>query len=280
MSTPAALMNVLNIAHRGASSLAPENTLAAAEKALAGGAEMWEVDVGLTADGQLILLHDDSLTRTSNVRELFPDRQPWLLRQFSLAEIRQLDFGSWYVETDPFGQIAAGQVTATDLAAYAGEAAPTLAEALAFTRANNWRINIEIKDLSGTAGHAHVVEKLVQLVEQMKMVDRTLVSSFNHHYLQQLKALNPHLATAVLVEEAVTEPQQLLRRLAAQAYHPPAAAIEPQLVAALRRAGYEVDVWTVDEVDAMRQLIEAGVSGIITDFPHRLRQVRNLQRAE
>jgi glycerophosphoryl diester phosphodiesterase len=273
-------MNVLNIAHRGASSLAPENTLAAAEKALAGGAEMWEVDVGLTADGQLILLHDDSLTRTSNVRELFPDRQPWLLRQFSLAEIRQLDFGSWYVETDPFGQIAAGQVTATDLAAYAGEAAPTLAEALAFTRANNWRINIEIKDLSGTAGHAHVVEKLVQLVEQMKMVDRTLVSSFNHHYLQQLKALNPHLATAVLVEEAVTEPQQLLRRLAAQAYHPPAAAIEPQLVAALRRAGYEVDVWTVDEVDAMRQLIEAGVSGIITDFPHRLRQVRNLQRAE
>lgn len=277
---PASMMNVLNIAHRGASSLAPENTLAAAEKALAGGAEMWEVDVGLSADGQIILLHDDTLTRTSNVMELFPERQPWPLHQFSLAEIRQLDFGSWYIETDPFGQIAAGQVAAADLAAYAGEAAPTLAETLAFTRAKNWRINVEIKDLSGTAGDAHIVEKLVQLVAQMKMIDRTLVSSFNHHYLQQVKAMNPLIATAVLVEESVADPQQLLRRLAAQAYHPPACAIQPQLIADLRRAGYEVHVWTVDEEETMRQLIEAGVSGLITDFPHRLRQVRNLEQTK
>ena len=272
-------MNVLNIAHRGASSLAPENTLAAAQKALASGAEMWEVDVGLTADSRLILLHDDSLIRTSNATELFPNRRPWLLHQFTLAEIRRLDFGSWYIQTDPFGQIATGQVTADDLAAYTGEAVPTLAEALAFTRVNDWRINVEIKDLSGTASDAHVVKKLVKLVEEMKMIDRSLISSFNHHYLQQIKAMNPRIATAVLVEEAVTNPRELLRRLAAQAYHPPASAIQPQQIAELRRAGgFEINVWTVDEVDLMERLIEAGVSGIITNFPHRLRQVGQLMQ--
>jgi glycerophosphoryl diester phosphodiesterase len=276
----AALMNVLNIAHRGASSLAPENTLAAAQLALTCGADMWEVDVGLTADDQLILLHDDTLARTSNVVELFPQRQPWRLHQFTLAEIRQLDFGSWFVKTDPFGQIAAGQVPATDLAAYAGERAPTLAEALEFTWVNDWRINVEIKDLSGTPGDAHVVEKLVHLVEQMKMIDRTLVSSFNHHYLRRIKALNPRIATAVLVEEAAADPRQLLGRLAAQAYHPPASALQPQIMAELRQAGYEVNVWTVDEVGSMRRLIGAGVSGIITNFPHRLRQVSRLEQAE
>ena len=274
------LRQVLNIAHRGASSLAPENTLAAAQLALTGGADMWEVDVGLTADGQPILLHDDTLARTSNVMELFPQRQPWWLHQFSLAEIRQLDFGSWYVETDPFGQIAAGQVAAADFAAYAGERAPILAEALAFTRANDWRINVEIKDLSGTVGDAHIVERVVQLVEQMKMIDRTLVSSFNHQYLARVRMMNPNLATAALVEEAVADPQQLLGRLAAQAYHPPASAIQPQQIADLRQAGYEVNVWTVDEVETMRRLIAAGVSGIITNFPHRLKQVSRLEQAE
>ncbi len=270
----------MNIAHRGASSLAPENTLAAAQLALTSGADMWEVDVGLTADDQLILLHDDTLARTSNVVELFPQRQPWLLHQFSLAEIRQLDFGSWYTETDPFGQIAAGQVAAADLAAYAGERAPTLAEALVFTRANDWRINVEIKDLSGTAGDAHVVERVVQLLKQIEMIDRTLVSSFNHQYLARIKVINPHLATAVLVEEAVAEPRQLLSRLAAQAYHPPASALQPHLIAELRQAGFEINVWTVDEVETMRRLIAAGVSGIITNFPHRLRQVSRLEQAE
>ena len=68
---------VLNIAHRGASSLAPENTLSAARKGLAVGADMWELDVQLTADGELIVIHDSTLKRTSNVEDLFPHRRPW-----------------------------------------------------------------------------------------------------------------------------------------------------------------------------------------------------------
>ncbi|MEM5790386.1 MAG: glycerophosphodiester phosphodiesterase family protein, partial [Syntrophobacteraceae bacterium] len=77
----AARSNLLNIAHRGARSLAPENTLAAARKALMLGAHMWELDVRLSRDGHLVVIHDATLDRTSNAAELFPDRAPWRVEE-------------------------------------------------------------------------------------------------------------------------------------------------------------------------------------------------------
>ena len=118
-----------------ARSLAPENTLAAARKALEIGADLWELDVAMTADGELFVVHDDTLERTSNVREVFPDRKPFSNYLFTLEEVKRLDFGSWFVSTDPFKQIAAGNVSAAEQESYRGEKAPTLREALAFTRA-------------------------------------------------------------------------------------------------------------------------------------------------
>ena len=133
MSAPLTSPHILNIAHRGARSLAPENTLAAARKGLEAGADMWELDIQITADGELIVIHDTTLKRTSNVREVFPNRKPWLVHEFTLDEIRLLDFGSWFRKQDPFGQIAAGMVAESDLASYVHQQAPTLKEALTFT---------------------------------------------------------------------------------------------------------------------------------------------------
>ena len=156
----------LNIAHRGARSLAPENTLAAARKGREIGADLWELDVAVTADGELVVLHDDTLDRTSNVAEIFPDRRKNLVYSFSMAELRRLDFGSWFVKTDPFKQIAAGAVSQAEQDKYKGEPIPTLREALVFTRDNHWRVNIEIKDASKTrAADAVIVEKTVALVK-------------------------------------------------------------------------------------------------------------------
>lgn len=264
---------VLNIAHRGARSLAPENTLAAARKALDCGADMWELDVGMTADGVLILIHDDTLRRTSNVSEIFPERAPWPVHHFTLAEIRRLDFGSWFSDQDPFGQIAAGQVLPADLDSYIGEIAPTLEEALAFTRDNNWQVNVEIKDLSRRPGDAVVVEKVVALVEEMEMTDRVLISSFNFSYLKRVKAANPNLAMAALVGQVFSEPLKLLHRLEAQAYHPHVTAITVEAIADLRAEGFGVSVWTVNDEETMCSLIEAKASGIITDFPQMLRSL-------
>src|SRR5262245_27786405 len=165
----------LCIAHRGASSLAPENTLASARKAFEIGADMWELDVSVTADGELVALHDDSLARTTNAGALFPDRTPWLISTFTLAEVRQLDAGSWFVETDPFGTIAARTVTPAEQKALAGQPIPTLREALLFTRDQQWRVNVEIKALIPPLIGFPVVEAVVRLIESLAMSEQVLL---------------------------------------------------------------------------------------------------------
>lgn len=266
-------MSVLNIAHRGARSLAPENTLLAAERGLALGADLWELDVAVTKDGALVVLHDDTLERTSNVQTVFPQRQPWQVWDFTLAELRRLDFGSWYVGKDPFGQIRVGAVSAEELARFKGAAIPTLQEALEFTRAHAWRVNIEIKDAGNTPGDASVVEKVVESIQSLDMVDRVIISSFNHDYLRRARAADADVVTAALVERAAPDPLALLEEIDAQSYNPGLNCIDEGTVHALRAAGFDVLVWTVNEEEDMHRLIDWGVSGIFTDFPQRLNKL-------
>lgn len=263
----------LNIAHRGARSLAPENTLAAARKGLEIGADLWELDVAVTADGELVVLHDDSLKRTSNAEQVFPNRRPWLVHTFTLAELRRLDFGSWFNKTDPFKQIAAGAVTEEMQDGYVGEPIPTLREALVFTRENQWRVNVEIKDASGTPGDQDVAEKAVVLIEELGMIGRVLISSFNHSYLRRVKSANPDLLTAALVENPAADPARLVRELGALGYNPGIERFRPNDIPAIRKAGVEVFVWTVNDPQSMRELITNGVSGIFTDFPQILKDI-------
>jgi glycerophosphoryl diester phosphodiesterase len=257
----------LNIAHRGARSLAPENTLAAARKALEIGADLWELDVCMTADRKLILLHDDTLPRTSNATKVFPDRSPWRACDFTLAEIRRLDFGSWFVHQDPFGQIATGAVSPMMQGTYHSEAAPTLREALEFTRQNQWAVNVEIKDLRGSPGHADVSELVAAMVRSMGMVSSVLVSSFNHDYLVRCRKAVPEIMTAALASFPILAPLRLLRRLGASALNPAEQFAFPALIRAIRAAGFGVNVYTVNDPTRMRGLINAGASGIFTDFP-------------
>lgn len=263
----------LNIAHRGARSLAPENTLAAARKGLQIGADLWELDVAMTVDGELVVLHDDTLERTSNVAAVFPDRRKVQVYEFTLAELRRLDFGSWFVEQDPFKQIAAGAVSKAEQDSYKGEPIPTLAEALRFTRDNKWKVNVEIKDASKVAADKTIVEKVVALIVELGMVDQVLISSFNHSYIQRVKAANPAIATAALVESADPNPAALVKRLGAQAYNPAAKAIKPADIRPLREQGVDVFIWTVNDEPTLKALVAAGVSGIFTDFPQLLKPI-------
>ena len=273
MSAPLTSPHVLNIAHRGARSLAPENTLAAARKGLEVGADMWELDIRMTADGELIVLHDSTLERTSNVRDVFPDRKPWPVHEFRLDEIRLLDFGSWFSTQDPFGQIAAGVITESDLADYAGEPVPTLREALAFTLEHDWHVNLELKDLSENPGHSHIVDKVVSLLQELDLVDQVLISSFHQDYLARIRKIDHKFATALLVSKSNPHPADLLRQLGARAYHPRKTAVPSKDIALLVRLGFAVHVWNVNDQKTMRRLIKAGVSGIFTDFPQVLASV-------
>jgi glycerophosphoryl diester phosphodiesterase len=267
------MSNILNIAHRGARSLAPENTLAAARKAFEIGADMWELDVSVTADGELVLMHDDTLLRTTNAAALFPERAPWDVSTFTLAEIKSLDAGSFYLEADPFGQIAAGEISAKAQVVMTGEPVPTLYEALCFTHDHNWRVNVEIKTLPPSLAGFPVVEKTLALIRQLEMQNQVLLSSFAHTYLRQAKQLDPTLAIAVLVEFPPADPIKLLTKLGSQTYHPFNQMIEESQIHLLRQAGFEINVWTVNTEAEMRKLIQAGVTGLITDFPHILKHL-------
>ncbi len=263
----------LNIAHRGARSIAPENTLLAAQKAFEVGADLWELDVAMTSDGEIIVLHDDSLERTSNVRTIFPDRAPYGVECFSLEELRQLDFGLWYLQMDPFGQIANGTVTRDDQEKFINLPIPTLSAALAFTGEHRWRVNVEIKDLTGKPGDHTIVEKVVGLIQEMKMEDSVIISSFNHSYLQRVRLINQRITTAALVEFPDPDPVALLRHLRAQAYNPNLDTLDYAQLPTVVENGYSVFVWTVNDPNSMKKLIEAGVSGIFTDFPQDLKKI-------
>jgi glycerophosphoryl diester phosphodiesterase len=267
--------STLNVGHRGASRLAPENTLAGARKALQVGADMWELDVAVTADGVLVLAHDDSLLRTSNARAVFPEREPWLLKDFTLAELRRLDFGSWFNVTTPSASEAGNPAAIGD---YTAEPIPTLREALLFTREHSWRVDVELKDLKGAPGERHVVEDTVALIQELDMIGRVLLTSFQTRFLQPARQLDPNLSLGVLVFSPDPDPVGLVHRLQVQAYLPPASATPPPMVAELRAAGIDVYPWTVNEETAMRDYITAGATGILTDVPHRLKSILDESR--
>lgn len=265
---------VLCIAHRGARSVAPENTILAAQRGLEEGADLWELDVQLTADGQLVVVHDDTLERTTDVaqRPEYAGRAPWRVCDFTFDEVRGLDAGGWYEAADPHGQVAGGVVSADDLALFRGVRIPTLDEALAFTADHGWRVNVEIKDMSangaGYPGDEAVVRDVIALVRGHGLLERTLLSSFRHEYLRLAAQAEPALALAALVEDVrPQDPVGLCRELGVVAYHPGDDIVTREDVAALRQMGVAVNVWTVNEEADMRRFMEWGVAGLITDVP-------------
>jgi glycerophosphoryl diester phosphodiesterase len=264
---------VLNIAHRGARSLAPENTIASAQKALELGADMWEMDVAMSSDEELVVIHDDTLNRTSNAPVLFGNRKPLKVHNFTLKELRLLDFGSWFNNTDPFKQIKAGNVTPEEMHSYVGIQIPTLEEALLFTRQNKWRINVEIKDLKGTKGDDIVVAKVVRMIETLGMVDHVIISSFQHAYINRVKEINPAIQTGALIEWLDLEPLKTLAKSKANAYHPGARLINAKTIREIREKGFDVNIWTVNKEPSMRKFIKAGATGLITDFPQFLKKL-------
>lgn len=259
-------MQVLNIAHRGARSLAPENTLAAAQKALEIGADLWETDVTVTADEELILMHDASLARTTDAEQQFPDRAPWTVTTFTLDEIRQLDTGTPFIETDPFGQIAAGTVTPGDLVALMCVRVPTLRQALVFTQQARWRVNLELKPTPPPMEDFPIVERVLMLIAELGMdTDQVIISSFNHDWLRQVRRLNADIEVQALVGDLRVGAEPGFRT-----YNASAAMVDEEQVRRAVKEGITVNLYTVNDEGDMRRFARAGAAGLFTDFPQRL----------
>jgi len=264
----------LVIAHRGARSLAPENTLAAAKLAWRLRADGWELDVRMTKDGELILMHDETLSRTTNAPSLFPNRSPWLVSDFTLAEIKMLDAGSWFVGQDPYGTIATGEVLADEALHFRGEKVPTLNEALTLTKELSFLANIELKSrpsfvLSPQA--KTLTDRTVALIREMGLEKSVLISSFDPAILRYLATVAPEIPKGLLVSSPPPEPVSYLQALGVNALNPRYDLVTENLLQTLSMAGFQIYIWTVNEpTDLQRFSSDSHITGIITDWPQRL----------
>lgn len=264
--------NGLICGHRGARSIAPENTLLALECARECGTHCWETDVRMTGDGELVIFHDETLKRTTDIKSHLEwrNRAPWKVEQFSLSELRTLDAGSWFLHDDPFATVASGEVGESEQENIRGQKIPLLREILEFSMAHHFPVNVEIKDMKTAAGEVEIVDKVMEMLQETGTMDLVLLSSFRHEYLHRARTLNPLVSIAILAEGR--HPSDLisyLQTISAVAYHPDEAICDVELIARLTDAGFRVNSWTVNDMERAREMLAAG-AGIITDWPQRL----------
>jgi glycerophosphoryl diester phosphodiesterase len=263
-----------NIAHRGARSLAPENTLLAAQRAWEIGADLWETDVAVTADHQLILMHDVNFLRTTNVAQCFPGREKQPVGKFTLEQIRLLDAGTWFLGKDPFGQIKAGQLTFSEQEACRKQAVPTLEDALILTKSLSWRINLELKPLYGQPTSFAMVTEVLKLIDRIQMgPDQVIISSFYHPYLREIKSLRPGLPIQALIGDTAFIPMDW-GSFEFEIYNANHSLIDKAQIETAHKRGVKLNIFTVNEISDMQIYQNLGIAGLFTDFPQRLKTLQ------
>jgi len=258
------------IAHRGARSLAPENTLAAARIAHGLGADLWETDVAVTADDQLVLMHDDAMTRTTNVADIFPERVPAAFSTYSLAEIRSLDAGSWFERDDPFGQVAAGAVDRQELTRYVGEKVPMLREAFELTLELEWFLNLELKAQPIPQNDFDLVSAVLDLADEVKIgPDNLLFSSARFSWLKTLKQRRPEFEVQAILGLFPEDPMDFTDPFF-DTFNPRHTRVSVDQLKRQVDLGLKLNPYSVNDDEMIASLIEIGVAGLITDFPQRV----------
>jgi len=250
-------VSTTTVAHRGASAYAPENTLAAFQVGIDQKATWIESDVQLTKDGEPVLIHDTTLTRTTDVEQVFPDRAPWKVADFTLAEIKQLDAGSWFGEE------------------FAGEPVPTLGEMVEQVRKSRSGIIMELKSPELYPGVeqkvADVFGSFPGYTESALANGRLAVQSFNWESMATYDAISPATPLGLLGTVPADQLDEYARW--ADQVNPNFRTVTPEYVDAVHDAGLTINPYTVNQVADMNTLLDAGVDGIITDRPDVLESV-------
>lgn len=237
---------MINIyAHRGASAYYPENTMLAFEKAVELGANGIETDVQMTSDGVLVLIHDEYVNRTTNGKGLVKD--------FTYEELKRLDAGSWFDEK------------------YMSEKIPTAKELIIFAKENNIILNLELKN--GVVIYPGIEEKLIDMIYKYNYEDQVILSSFNHYSIVHCKEISKQIKTGLLYMAGIYHPEVYCKYTGADALHPYFHSINKEIITDAKNGGILVNPFTVNEEGCMKDLIEAGVDGLITNYPDRLKKI-------
>lgn len=229
-------------AHRGASGwdrqYAPENTMLAFIKAVEMGADGIEFDVQMTKDGELVICHDERIDRTA--------RGHGYIKDFTLAELKKIDFGKPHVE-------------------YGFVEIPTLEEVLQYTQKLDIKLNIELK--TGIIYYDKIEEKTADMVRNFGMEDRVIYSSFNHYSLEKLRKYAPEANIGMLMSDDYVRIPFDVDRLGAIAVHPPVGVVTKDYVEQCHKHNIKVHTWTVDNPLVMEKVMKMGIDAFITDCP-------------
>ncbi len=232
--------------HRGASAYAPENTIEAFKLAVEQGADGVELDVQMTKDGQLVVIHDETIDRVSNGSGLVKD--------YTLAELRNFTYNRLHPE-------------------YANAQIPTLEEVYRFLKPFGTLINVEMK--TSIIWYEGLEEAVVKLTKEMGMEEQVLYSSFNHMSIEKVKKLDPQAHTAILYSEVMVDTVGYGEKSGVEALHPGVWHLKmDNLMEEWVNSSLKVNVWTVNEEEDMKTFMKAGVNAVITNYPDRALRVR------
>ena len=227
--------------HRGASGYAPENTLEAFELAAQQGAHGVELDVHLSRDGELVVAHDETIERVSDGTGRLCDH--------SLSELKRLRFNKTHPE-------------------YQNARIPTLGEVFELLAPTGLKVNVELKN--SLIDYPDLEARCVELAARMGMTQRVLYSSFNHHSLLRLKAIDPSIPCGILYECTMVKPWEYAHALGMNALHPHFSdLLIPGECDSAHALGLEVNPWTVNEEADILMACRAGADRLITNYPDR-----------
>jgi len=238
----------LILGHRGAKATHAENTLASFDHAISCGADGIELDVHLSKDGHIMVFHDFTLDRMCGVSGKIND--------FTLEELKQF------------------KVKFKDQI----QSIPTLDEVIALLLAHESKqgktllLNVELK--AGHSQYPEIEKKVLALCQRLLTPEQVIYSSFDHTVLQTIKAIAPHALIGVLTDCKMVQPWRYLRLLKAEFYHPAFQALDAESLRELNEEGVALNVYTVNDPDVARVLIEAGCHSIITDLPEKMVALR------
>ncbi|MDF9841460.1 MULTISPECIES: glycerophosphodiester phosphodiesterase [unclassified Paenibacillus] len=230
------------LAHRGASAYAPENTMEAFRLAVEQGADGFEIDINLSKDGEIVVIHDDSIDRTSDGQGD--------ITSYTLEELKAFNFNKGFAEQYTTARI------------------PTLREVLGLVKEHGLYLNIEVKDiLSKMELYAGLPGAAAELVREYGLTDQVIFSSFNHYSMVKLKNEYPEMKTGLLYIAGLYQGAEYARLTRADALHPVFFGVNREAVDEARAAGVQVNAWTVNEPEHIGWMLAAGVDAIITDRP-------------
>jgi glycerophosphoryl diester phosphodiesterase len=256
----------LIVAHRGFRAIRAENTMLAFQKAL-GKCDFIELDVGFTKDGVAIIIHDDTLERTSNVKKFKKFKKPYNVVDYTYKQLKKLDFSSWFIRDDPFDTIKNKIVTKKELKSLPVQKILKLKTILKFCKKNNLPVNVELKDMRGTLFDKIIVKKVLKMIIKLKIENLVLLSSFNHNYIKESYKIAPNITTAILEEN--NHPKDIIKymnSIPTRCYHSELNITTKKDIKKIKNKGFLINVFTVNNKKQKKELFKNGVNSIFTDF--------------